>query len=521
MEPWFLKWCGVYLASTFAALYIAFSSKIYLPSGRLFQLVVGVFVARIASYALFPGLLSAVNAIDAIALCFLILFFAIVLREKKIVFKDLYWPTFIVVGGISALAAFQYLQYQGPPSDNHTEISSTFGNINMLLEYLVLVLPLVFYFVRSNSGVKRNLFLLVATLLLVCIFIGGSRSALLAVILFLAFCGLRRKFGFEVICFCLAGALFFIVKQTKPSTSEYNALTKTTSTRTELYRGGLQMLKSNPLGVGAEGFDFNYTPYQMNTTSKPTELEHFETPHNEFLKWGIESGWLFLLVQMFFWFFVFVSAWKKDFKNEESFLLKALLFVSLPQMLFQFPFELGASTFFLAFVIGFYFASESLKPLAGSAKLRVAFVIIAVGMFVNLVSYATSTYLDSNFQNDESKLQTACEVYPYNWHACVSLGRMKALSTQPLTSLPILKDELARRSFNWVALKLIAVAYFQVNQKPTACAIGLVYAQIMNNEGEGPKTVAAQCPGQLSPLNYINPVQFETDYKKWLAGITN
>ncbi len=152
--------------------------------------------------------------------------------------------------------------------------------------------------------------------------------------------------------------LFFISSFLVPYQGESANLLKKPSSlhRIEMYNGTLSMLKNNPWGVGHGQFIFNFIPYQMHTKMTLAEDDIVVTPHNKFLKWGAERGWLYLFVCLAWWVLLTVQFFKLKGPIELKILSRTFIFALMSQLMFQFPFENPASAFVLCFILGYILA---------------------------------------------------------------------------------------------------------------------------------------------------------------------
>lgn len=517
-EPWFLKWSSVYLASAVASFYLAVNSRVAAVTGKLLYIGLAVIILRLFSFVITPTWIAFESIVNSICFLILLSFFLTSLKEQKISLNKLFYPFATSSLLISAIVLTQYFIFRVKAGYfDPYYFSGAFGNINMLSEYLLLTLPLICYFLRNSTGWKRNLSAYLMVTWLFIIFSGESRSALIAVGFWVILTFWRGISKTEFACTIVAASLFFIVSNL-PLTTGTNKIAKagSFSKRTEIYKGSLQMLIANPLGVGLNGYDYNFVPFQMNTGEKPTETLHYDNPHSEFLKWGIEGGWAGLIAQLALWAVIFWQVSKLPWKNDETFFAKASVLLLIPQLTFQFPFELGTSVFYLSFVLAFALRFGKIKDYDFNSFARVGTTMVSVLLAVYAATYSYSQYVVNKHQHDLEKLHVACRIHPSNTLACINYARALAVTKNPHFAHAVIKKELEQQPFQFIALKILSFTYFREGEVAKACEVGLVYSVIMSGVGPGPLTISQQCPGIQSPIGFLNPIQFREDYLQWL-----
>lgn len=178
-----------------------------------------------------------------------------------------------------------------------TRVYSTFGNPNVLGEYLLITIPITlarFYYTKQNN---HRLGLVIAlTLQLGCMVFTYSRGCWIGLVveigIFLMFRG-KKLLGIAVLGLLV---LPFIVPQSiiERVTSIGNTGDSSTSYRVFIWEGTMRMLKDygwSGVGLGTNAFNSVYPYYALSAVVAPH-------PHNLFLEVICESGVIGLL--MFF-----------------------------------------------------------------------------------------------------------------------------------------------------------------------------------------------------------------------------
>ena len=245
--------------------------------------------------------------------------------------------------------------------------ASSFGNINMLAEYIILSLPLLLFY--TNKGLKLgsnqtshfcySLGLLLLGISLFILYWSRCRSAQLGFLALFIYSLWKLKWSKQQY-FILIGVVTSIIglslywSQVNMDSLDKAKLGSNTA-RFSLIQSGLALLADKPFGIGTEKFEFYNAPYRLNTKDPFNDKMLDRGPHNEILRWGIEYGWIYLLILATFgiWFFSKI----KKFRTTSSSPLNIQFFMSfilvlLPQVLFQFPFQNAFAFISTAFFIG-------------------------------------------------------------------------------------------------------------------------------------------------------------------------
>lgn len=506
-----VKWAAVYVASFFASLILF--TEVTIPSKKMQWIALFLILSRIASVLYSPNEVSLTNLLESLVFVVLVIGFLTGLKNRYFNLEKLFWifsgsSVLLIAFSITKLIQFWIIGGKSDP----VVFSDSFGNINMLSDYLVLLLPFTIYYLRTFSGLKSLLSGVLLAAFSFVILMAQSRSAAISCIALLVYLLCRRISKKEIasgvlIILCSIAAIKFKTHGLDYGVAKFGSAVK----RIELYKGSLTMLANSPFGVGGNGFEYNYIPFQMATGEHPAEREIYRTPHSEFIKWGIESGWAFMLAQLVWWFSLFDIAWRS--KDEFS---KMSLLVILPLLLFQFPFD-NAVSFILLALITALILDKGDNEKANFGKIFA--VSVTALLLFNAAAFSLSHYYDSNSGGNLDEMSFGCKIYPANWRACSSQGLMQVLSIYPNDALPVIKAELQKRPFQFVALRLLGVHQMRLGNLARSCQLGRIYDSLFFNKSLWSDFVAKNCADIQSPLVYKNGVQFKKDYQIFLDSI--
>ncbi len=245
-----------------------------------------------------------------------------------------------------------------------------------------------------------------------------------------------------------------------------SAKTGSTQYRIELYSKSLEMLLANPAGTGLGSYEFGFIPYKSHGDLPTTEGIVDKTPHSELLRWGIENGWLYIIILVIFCWCLLSNLWRLPIEKALRLSIVGSFLIALPQILFQFPFE-NAFPFF-------HFSGLLALTCSGSRTVKVpanrSYLLFGVACFSVVIGFGffLSKYNEFNFQNRIDKLGLACSLYPANWHACTREIELEIDAQQYDAAKENLKKELHRRPFNFLALKNSIILQMKTQQK-TPC----------------------------------------------------
>jgi hypothetical protein len=513
------KW--VILDFTLAAvtLLLAFEGQLRLPPKKLL-IVLGLMIfTRLIPTVTNLNWVVSNSFIYAMSFGILSLYFMTVWKRYDLKVQTFYWPLVLCCYAISIFVALQFYNSRilaGNPEPLF--FSGPFGNINMMCEYLVFMLPFGFLVLRQMEGWKSWLLQVGLTCWITIVMVGQGRSAWMALALYLGYSiwrGLNKR---EWISFLIPVALYFAAQSIPTNGMNYAEAKKGSfNKRLTLYHGATRMLADQPLGIGGGEFEYGYLPYQMSTEEAPVEREKFNTPHNEFLKWGIENGWAYLLVMCAWWFFLGQAVWKIQATKEVQTFYRTSFLVLGPQMFFQFPFENPASYMVMALMIGLMLAAGKTQELNLKKWGRFAVGALAVLLLVRATTLTASRWVESQYTNDRNAMEIGCPLDRNNWRLCF-LYSMALLDFYPDDALKVVKLQLNERPFDYHALRALAFFYIKNNRLKESCEITQVYDSLFLGTSLFTPFIKDNCKLIPNPIPFKSSEEFNRDYRKWVSG---
>lgn len=457
---------------------------------------------------------------------FLTLYFYSLNLKIDTLFRRLSYPFFFMWLIILAVTCYEVFDLRVLHDNVKTDIIlSTFGNINMFSEFAVLSIPLLVFWGRDHQvsrwpipvWVKNTFLFFVAFLVLY----GRSRSAWLGLILwfgFKAWQGLRKG---EYVALALALVLFSISHFTAPDTETISKFVPTAfSERGSLYKASLELLWNRPFGIEPGQFVNEIVPYLLDKPNGPNEFAYFDQPHSEFLKWGIQFGWLMLGFSLAVMALIFRELVRKcrsadtKARPEGSLLLETFL-ILLPEMCFQFPFENPATLLLLSFVFGLFLSSY---PRGISLRIRwfqPLLGVLAVAGIVNAFLFLSAISLESMFPASPDLMDVACDVYPANFRTCywknkdlLEQRNVEAFRTQ-------FKEDYQVNPFFCDNLRLLPEYFNRQKKEKKTCEALLLYNVIYRNQRHFTADTMQLCRAYPLPFKYENAEQFNRDFRRW------
>lgn len=400
-------------------------------------------------------------------------------------------------------------------------ILSTFGNVNMFAEFLILILPLFYIWLRNEDKVFYALKCLFFAGLIFLLLYTRSRSAWLGLIFWFAIVGRTQLKKWEWIGAGTALVLFLLSHFTAPNIDKIDKfLPSSFHTRASLYQGSVELLVDKPFGTSPGQFMNEIVPYLMDKTVPASEFAYYDQPHSEFLKWGIQFGWGFLLLSVFIFsylgYFIYKS-YKKSPQDKSTLFFVGSFLVLIPQVLFQFPFENPASAMYVAIVFGIFLSSF---PFGRMLSLRWAKPIIAVFAFVGVFNsffFLGSIYLESHFPVSADIMNVVCKVYPVNFKAChwKNKNLLQVKNIQAFRAE--FKNDFTLNPFYCDNLRLLPEYFNYGTDERKTCEAILLYDHIYKGQRTFPIESMPICQKYVVPFEFRNPKQFSADFRQWFA----
>ena len=400
-----------------------------------------------------------------------------------------------------------------------TDISvvlSTFGNVNMFAEFLILSVPFLFHWTRYKDKLPAFLKLFLFSLWLFFILYSRSRSAWIGLALWSLLLFKIKPTKKELIFIGFALGLYLINNFTPSLVNNLNAIKQNnTSGRLSLYAATYEMIKDHPWGIRAGAYMGEIEVYQMGSQLKPTEFNYYDQPHSEFLKWGAQFGWFFLV----FVFILFISIlwqlyrWFLDHKGIyfiESFL------VLLPQILFQFPFENPASLVYLSLVVALFFKEYTAsKTISLNLSYRLTAIILFLAGLYSSVGFVFSVYQESTMPRNENII-LACEYYPINVKACHAKLAYYLDNKKYDEFVKDFKVDFMKEPFFVDYLRLLPTYYSIKQNGMKTCQSLFLYKTIFPEQKSFDQKYYAGCSGVPDTFYFDNPKRFKARYMTWL-----
>lgn len=465
-----------------------------------------------------------------ITLLFFALYFYSLELDLEEVFEKTTWVIAMSVVFVLGITLWQmYNTYEQHGTVVTGLILSTFGNVNMATEFMIISLPFIFLWTRYKDPVPRNFKLACFSLIVFLILFLSSRSAWIGLFLWLLFAVYRRMDKKEWLAVG-AGFLLFAISQYAfiNTVTILHVKSDSSAERLMLYEGSLKLILDHPLGIQTGRFLSEIMPYVAQIKSNLYEYTYFDQPHSEILKWLIQFGWPMFFV-MFGAFGVlsayFFSQLKKTDRqlkiNPDFFCFESFL-VLLPQILFQFPFENPATIFYIAFVMGYFFSNFEETRAYNLPKVwfRSALVVLALIGIVNSFFFITAVYRESTESKNLTAMKDVCAYYPLYYKACFwknlddleqnKGAGFKADFVKDMSTLPFYTDylRLTPRYYGMLA-----------GNDKRMCESLLIYEAIYRSQKTYPNDLMAHCHlSYKAPFELLDTRHFKDNYLNWLEN---
>lgn len=399
--------------------------------------------------------------------------------------------------------------------------SSTFGNMNMLAQYMLMSLVILHLIRTTETGVftKRIVFLL-SFVGLIIVVLSQARSAYIGLVL-IAMVSLghrlqnqKKVFLFSVISMVLLISIFLMQRENFVINVLIPEKSYSLKFRKDVLVDSIKMLKKKPLGYGVGNFVFNFIPFEMAGEIRPHETNIVATPHNEFLRLGIENGLVYLSLLLSL-FVVFTRRLFSEnlLSGKEKYLFLLFSCAFLPELFFQFPFD-NAFPFFVS-AIGLGWALSKIKAAKGielpTPWMRVLLVVTCSVLLVALVRWTVSKSFERS--NNLRYSELACELDRSNWRACFRHIELLLYSGDPEAGISRLREQLATSPYNYPMLKLLSKIQLQIGNKEQGCKALHFYVSIFVDIKKDPKNILiGELERQCSDWPILNRNRFHLEY---------
>lgn len=391
----------------------------------------------------------------------------------------------------------------------------TFGNINMVSEFFILSLPMLYFFITNESDSTKDQFKYLAlTFWVFIILYSRSRSSWIGLVLFAIYISYKHFNKKHLLYMSLGWALYIVCMLIPASQKDTVQDDKKNSfiERLSLYKATAQLITDNPLGIGLGSFTNVIIPYRLVQEHKPHEFQYADQPHSEILKWGAQYGWLGLALCLSFLGYIVFSIYKLN----HPLLISGILVLS-PQIFFQFPFENPASILLISIYLGLWLKKTNpISIMINNWKFKIVFLFLGLLMIVNSFAYIYSIYVESQFNKDLDKTSLMCAVYPINHKNCNYKNVLLLEANQTTQFRQDLKSELFYSYFTSDQQRILPLYFQKMNDAKHMCENILIY-QLMYPQQKNYNFNDIQfCQKFSTPIKMDNPEQFKTDYKNWL-----
>lgn len=452
-------------------------------------------------------------------------FFTLRIKSLDEVYRKVTYAIFLVIALIVVFAAWDFYKFRIElMSIQSGYLLGSFGNVNMMAEFLVLTVAFVFHWTsfkdRVPYWVKMGLFALWIFFIMYC----RSRSTWLGLIAWALWQLWQRKRIKEVIgVFILSVSMYFAAMHLPYTEDGIDFKKDSLKERVNLYRSTGQMIVENPLGFGIAHFDNFLVPYQLGSEGKPNEYLHYDQPHSEIFRWTTQLGWLGML---FGFIFMGFAAWILLFKRkaiesvevfkDSKFLIESVLLLA-PQMIFQFPFHNPTSLVYLAFLLGLFLSLfPTAKNLALTWKSRLPIALLALVGVINGVAFVTSIFYESVRSDDASMVAFACDIYPINQNACFLKTYHILKAERYLEARPEFQRSFGNFVYHRGLLRILPTYLKYTAGDQASCESVHVYQLLFPEQKFFDAQVIKSCAGFSTPIKFENPKQFDRDYRYWL-----
>ena len=418
-----------------------------------------------------------------------------------------------------------------------------FGNVNMLAEFYLLCLPLVYYWLTQKNEITKSVKVIAFVLINVVLLATKSRSAYLGLGLWWVLWLYQTYFQQRTKLFLTALAVVILAGSAIVYKTDFSlAANKSYSSleRLNFYRSSIDLILDHPLGVGSQ-FATQIVPYRMHYPVGPTESEYPDQPHSEILKWGVEFGWLGLIISL-----MTLGLMANRIAQHGSFLLKGAGLVILPQLFFQFPFENPATVILLAIYLFLFAQSLPQQKVTWTKTMRALTLIFGVGVLYYSIIFISSIYIESNYPHSLSKTAQACRLNPAYLRGCVRKNYNLLKDRQYSEVKKSLKEDMRLNYYAADYLKVLSDSVTEGNLEPDlvmqdesltsisvydsienqsrtlekTCQIHHVYAFIYKGQQHYSEDDVKSCKDIAAPFDLkLSPVEFDREYKSWLATL--
>lgn len=551
-----IKWHSVHVVAFATFFLLVLSKKVRLPrfSGHELVLVIGLIIFSFINLFVHRPLDYHGALLDRLAFLALFIVFYNLFYTREIKFQNFFPVIFLATFLVEIYAVLEMFQIYELYPYAIKRASSFFGNNNMVAQFLgISIVCQVYYLFRPQAakllapkveqetkkkGKKRKKKLPEKTIwqrinykyvAVLCLFIFtcgylnylSCRSVILASVFSLGFLLYRYQahkkwkktlgVGVAILFMCYAIYQVRLWKALPAVKAEGNLITKLStelsgekdhsersmSIRLGLWWGSLKMFLDNPLGVGTSNYSFNFLPYQRGTYAKPMERVLYSTPHNEYVRYLVEDGILFWLMGAMFIFLIMRKFLREQGpRSDLGALIVGLSLYFLVESFFQFPF-MNAFPFYVSCAFwGLIFSYTNRETLKLEYKAPSVFAMgsgLMVGGYLIFANIGASFYI-ANTPNNLANVTWACENFPSRWLGCMYKNQKHVKQQKYSSAISELENYIQHSPYNYVALKILVVSYFQTKNPQKGCYYLWLYDHLFEDRSSLHSNLMKTCP---------------------------
>ena len=450
-------------------------------------------------------------------------------KSAEQMLRLLRWPIAMAAVFVCLVSLAQFVQYrilEFQPSPRF--FAGTFGENNMCAQFLSLALAMALpRAVETESRLWRYVSTTASTFILVFLFIHQSRSTLIGAgltVCFLLFSSQKVE-RIRIVAIALgAFILSALLTAMQPQKFQISDKSSSNSDRRELYLETFGMIQSRPMGVGTGRFEFDSIPFLQGGKFQAGEGMIYKSPHSEPLRLLAEEGVIWTTLGVFVVFAILqnaslISAIRE--RRPEAIQITALGFALAPELLFQFPFQ-SAVAFFFSAVLGAALLHRI--PLLTSPfdwRARLAGAGLAMGILTLGIAIAHSNYQATTATRPDDYVRS-CERMSSNWYVCSMAAQFSIEFGHPEVAVPLMKNEILKRPFNFVAFRNLGMAAWRQSDPVLACEYFIREQAILRSNNSNRDFVEANCPiDELKRLETLEVGAFYNEHLDWAKRLGN
>lgn len=413
---------------------------------------------------------------------------------KKLTEKDLAWPLLVGMTGVIGRAVWELTRCRMNGDFSHECFPSTFGQMNILGEYLLLLFPYTLTRLLnlktredrmiawwSGAAIVGQIYLLWFT---------RSRSCLLGAAAVLGWLWWKKSLNRKHLGIMILSTVVIVVSELAfPISAERLAVLKAASamSRWGILNASFKMFVERPWGWGLGAFEYGSIPFQIGTSEAPIETIVYHSPHTEFMRWLCEDGVLGTLLILLAYAVLSRRVWR-DGRPWLVATLIAFLCQTCLQFPFLNPFPVVAAIVFLALLAPLPMVAENPRRLWLKKTVLVIATLFVLGMGLARVSLEWS--LDAALVAQGS---SACERTPWNWRVCLNDIRATLSQKGPQAGQDLAVAEMRKRPFNFVALRFYSISENELGHRNQTCETATLYDWLFASHSEIHDFVTGSC----------------------------